>query len=1039
MSILQDFSWQCKYTPSDGDLLKKFYIPVLRCALRYDRTTGFFSAETLAAASIGVEELVRNNGRMRLIAGCTLNEDEVNAIQKGESLRNTVEASLLRSPFNHADGAVRDGLELLAWMVANGYLEVRVAIPCDPATKIPFPGHALFHEKAGIVEDKTGDRLVFNGSLNETLSGWTKNWDTFHVFRSWKDDTAHLDADENSFQRLWANKEPSAIVMELGQALNKSLLGFLPADGELPNRLKEQKKPQTPKVKPEEPVTESTESADDTFRETWRFIHEAPARPNGGERVGEATSAVTPWPHQVHAFHRMYDNWPPKLLIADEVGLGKTIQAGMLLRQAWLAGKAKRILILAPKAVLRQWQIELREKFNLNVPIYEDRQLQWFPSPAMQGKDRHAVEDDDWCKQPILLASSHLMRRKERAQQLEKAEPWDLIVLDEAHHARRKGGTQLSKDTPNQLLRLMRSLKSRTQGLILLTATPMQVAPLEVWDLLSLLDMPEEWNAQNFLKFFEIASHPAPDEKDLAFMARLFRVMEERYKPLSLDDAIRLEPNQKKIVATKVLKALRDGATIPLKLLKAEERRYALTLMKSCSPTRILISRHTRELLRHYHQAGKLNARIATRKVTDFLVTLSQAERALYEAVEDYISSTYDNASQHERTAVGFVMTIYRRRLASSFYALEQTLQNRLDMLEQRNPVSQLSLEDLPDDDMEDEVLDSDEAEKLEKKSLRLEESQVIRQLLEQIRSLPVDTKAQSLIQLIAQLQHEGYKQIIVFTQYTDSLDFLRQQLIQQRKATSILCFSGRGGERWNNHSWETISREKTKQLFKEGEAEILLCTDAAAEGLNFQFCGALINYDMPWNPMKVEQRIGRIDRLGQQFENIHILNLLYEDTVEADIYQTLRNRIGLFGAFVGKLQPILSRLPRAFSELALVSRDRQLAARTQAISDIQSDIQKQENSGFDLDELTLSSLEMPKRNPPLYDLSYLDGIINSPALLPPGYEAAPLAGEKDYRYVIPGRKEAIRVTTDPSFYEEHAESVELWSPGSPAFPWQQL
>ena len=88
------------------------------------------------------------------------------------------------------------------------------------------------------------------------------------------------------------------------------------------------------------------------------------------------------------------------------------------------------------------------------------------------------------------------------------------------------------------------------------------------------------------------------------------------------------------------------------------------------------------------------------------------------------------------------------------------------------------------------------------------------------------------------------------------------------------------------------------------------------------------------------------------------------------------------------------------------------------------------------MDELTLSSLEMPERNPPLYDLPYLDTVLKTPALLPPGYEAAPLAGEKDYKYVIPGRKEPIRVTTDPSFYEEHAESVELWSPGSPAFPW---
>ena len=212
---------------------------------------------------------------------------------------------------------------------------------------------------------------------------------------------------------------------------------------------------------------------------------------------------------------------------------------------------------------------------------------------------------------------------------------------------------------------------------------------------------------------------------------------------------------------------------------------------------------------------------------------------------------------------------------------------------------------------MEDDVLDSDEAEKLEKKSLRFEEAQAIKQLLKRTRSLPVDTKVQSLMLIIEQLQRDGYKQIIVFTQYTDSLDFLRQQLIRYRKAASILCFSGRGGERWNNQSWENISREKTKQLFKEGEAEILLCTDAAAEGLNFQFCGALINYDMPWNPMKVEQRIGRIDRLGQQFETIRIINLLYENTVEADIIR----RCATASACLALLSANFSRFSPAFRE----------------------------------------------------------------------------------------------------------------------------
>lgn len=138
---------------------------------------------------------------------------------------------------------------------------------------------------------------------------------------------------------------------------------------------------QVGKKRPERPA-QSTEThpepdpllaLDDVRKALWHCIHAAPTFPDGGSRVGEATCPITPWPHQIRTFHRMYDHWPPRLLIADEVG--KTIQAGRILRQAWLAGRAKRILFLAAKAVLPQWQIELREKFNLNWPVYDGKKF----------------------------------------------------------------------------------------------------------------------------------------------------------------------------------------------------------------------------------------------------------------------------------------------------------------------------------------------------------------------------------------------------------------------------------------------------------------------------------------------------------------------------------------------------------------------------------------------------------------------------------------------------------------------------------------
>ena len=135
----------------------------------------------------------------------------------------------------------------------------------------------------------------------------------------------------------------------------------------------------------------------------------------------------------------------------------------------------------------------------------------------------------------------------------------------------------------------------------------------------------------------------------------------------------------------------------------------------------------------------------------------------------------------------------------------------------------------------------------------------------------------------------------MVFTQYTDTMDFLREALAADIDLR-LMCYSGRGGEiRSADGSWQRVSRDDARRRFRSGEADVLLCTDAAAEGLNFQFCGALINYDMPWNPMRVEQRIGRIDRLGQKHPTIRIVNLHYEGTVETDVYRALRNRISLF------------------------------------------------------------------------------------------------------------------------------------------------
>ena len=222
-------------------------------------------------------------------------------------------------------------------------------------------------------------------------------------------------------------------------------------------------------------------------------------------------------------------------------------------------------------------------------------------------------------------------------------------------------------------------------------------------------------------------------------------------------------------------------------------------------------------------------------------------------------------------------------------------------------------------------------------------------------------------------------------------MDFLRGELLKGADQ-KLMCFSGRGGEIPSaDGSWGRIGRDDAKRRFRDGEADILLCTEAAAEGLNFQFCGALINYDMPWNPMRVEQRIGRIDRLGQRHEIIRIVNLHYEGTVETDVYRALRNRIGLFESVVGRLQPILAQVPRAISDAVLSGSGREGAERANVVDAIEQQAREAEGRGFDIDAVTESDLAIPAQAPSAVTMEDLDRIIWSSDMMPPGTDVQPM------------------------------------------------
>ncbi len=685
----------------------------------------------------------------------------------------------------------------------------------------------------------------------------------------------------------------------------------------------------------------------------FRFLREAPFLANAGD-LGVATSPVEPWPHQLRTVREVTRRFPESFLFCDEVGLGKTIEAGLALRQLVISGRVRRALLLVPKGLLRQWQEELHEKTALDVPRFTAGKL-------LDVFDREVAEvgasGNPWNSTPLLLASSQLAKRRDRRAQLLAADPWDLLLVDEAHHARRRGSRRGTdgrfSGRPNRLLELLRALADRARCLYLLTATPMQVHPVEVWDLLKLLGLGGLWGSREdrFLGFFEQLRKPFAGRDWDFLLAMLADYLEQggELDPGFKDAAVRRLGSERWQSIDALIKNPEGAAGD----LDHDTRAVLDGLLRRHTPLRGFSWRATRDQLRAYRRQGLLEAGVPDREPRNVWITLKDDERRLYERIERYLSELYQRyeACRH---GLGFVMTVYRRRLTSSFYAVRRSLERRREFLgggatagedlfaEQQAP--ELETPELEAPEQQTPELETPELEARDSAAAgaalsglyRSHEAACLDEFLRDLDTLGSDSKLEQLLSDLDEIFSER-DTVLVFTQYTDTMDYLRDELRRRyaghasaghASAGRVACYSGRGGERWHGSAWASCGKESLKEAFRRRQVSILLCTEAACEGLNLQTCGVLINYDMPWNPMRVEQRIGRIDRIGQVFPEVWVRNYFYRDTVEATIYQRLGDRIRWFEEVVGTLEPILHKVGESIRHVAMLPshrRDRHL------------------------------------------------------------------------------------------------------------------
>ncbi|HKZ86418.1 MAG TPA: helicase-related protein [Anaerolineae bacterium] len=523
-------------------------------------------------------------------------------------------------------------------------------------------------------------------------------------------------------------------------------------------------------------------------------------------------ASVIPLPHQLRALARATSDDRIRFLLADEVGLGKTIEAGLILRELKLRGLARRTLVVAPKGIVLQWVEEMRTHFRETFRLIQPADLMAF--------ERTAWDTNPWERFEQAVVSMDAVkpieeRRGWTAEQVARhnqtrfedllAAGWDLIVVDEAH---RIAGSSESVAR----YQLGKGLTAAAPYLLLLSATPHSGKSDAFRRLMNLLD---------------------PDDF-----------------PLTIDlDRERVAPY----------------------VIRTEKRRAV-----DADGRPLFQPRHTRLLPVQWGAPHRL-------------------QQQLYDAVTEYVRDGYNRARLEKRNAVGFLLLLMQRLVASSTRAIRAALERRLDVLRQAQD------DGTPADDLrewEAEWLESDSQEQLDEIIARAaqarederEEVERLLSLARQCEAARPDAKAEALLDLLTQLEREESDpalKFLIFTEFVSTQAMLGEFLAD--RGYSVVCLNG---------SMDLDERRQAQRDFA-AEARVLLSTDAGGEGLNLQVAHVAINYDIPWSPTKIEQRIGRVDRIGQT-RPVRAFNFAIEDSVDHRVQEVLARKLAVILAEFG-------------------------------------------------------------------------------------------------------------------------------------------
>ncbi|MDD4266819.1 MAG: phospholipase D-like domain-containing protein [Thermoguttaceae bacterium] len=826
----------------------------------YDRIAGYFCSSLLEVAG---EQLESVAGEVRMVCNSDLTRADVETARAAQM--GVRRAWCTFEPEKLLDGAgvpVRERYARLFKLLHSGKLRVRV---------LPDSAFGLVHGKAGVITMADGSKTCFMGSANESRSAWRMNYELV-----WEDTSPEaITWVQEEFDALWGS--PAAV----------PLADFVIEDIA---RLSERKLVRS---------VREWAGAEDQTPDPAPAVIESPVY---RQEVGL-------WEHQKYFVKLVFEEHhgpmqKARFVLADQVGLGKTLQLAMSALLIALTGE-KPILVVCPKTLLWQWQGEMRDLLGMPSAVWDGRH--WVDERGIEYPSS-GPESIRKCPRRVGVVSSGLITRGSEVVDLLLGQSYECVILDEAHRARRRNlGANRDGEAPqpNNLLKFMYRVAEKTRSLLLATATPVQLRPIEAWDLLDVLSRGDESVLGNGWSRWR----RTPDCLDL-IMGRenLPNSVPEQWEWVRNPLPPKVEHRDFGILRRR-LDIPDDHAVVPgqdLDRLRPPDRSRLSEMFprfaREHHPFIRRIVRRTREQLEnqidpetHEPLLQKISVRLLGEGDKD-AIRLPPYLREAYELAEEFCEKLGERMK-----AAGFLKTLLLRRVGSSIHAGLRTAEKLLAEWE--------DIEEDIDEDEEDEA--SGELAAVAgaefSRSLTSEE----RHLLERfVAALRANQERDPKYVVVRQcLLERGWLRMgcIVFSQYRDSIQWLAEQLSEELDDEMIAVYSGPttsgimlGGE------WAPRARDDLKLMVRRGEIRLMLGTDAASEGLNLQRLARLINLDLPWNPTKLEQRKGRIQRIGQIHDTVEVYNMRYKDSVEDRVHELLSDRLQDIFSLFGQIPDVL-------------------------------------------------------------------------------------------------------------------------------------